>query len=88
MFYRFSQHKLGGISNFLLVHRRLDAFINCLEDDSNAVVLAGLLTNLLKLDVVLIEAIGLKLGTSKAKENALAALFQFTDHSTLKCRRR
>ncbi|KAA8527687.1 hypothetical protein F0562_035444 [Nyssa sinensis] len=97
----FSQHEPQGVVEYLLMPRRLEALVGFLENDNKKDVqmaAAGLLANLPKsekfLTKKLIELDGpnaiiniLKFGTIEAKENALSALFRFTDPTDLDSQR-
>ncbi|OIW07764.1 hypothetical protein TanjilG_12890 [Lupinus angustifolius] len=101
LLFLFSQHEPEGVVEYLLRPRRLEALIGFLENDDNndvRMAAAGLLANLPKsereLTVKLIELGGLdaiisilKTGTMKAKENALSALFRFTDPTYIESQR-
>ncbi|KAK1295967.1 U-box domain-containing protein 43 [Acorus calamus] len=100
LFY-FSQHEPQGIVDFLLSQRRLESFIGFLKDDSGGdlpMAAAGLLAHLPKSEVRLTEELVkldglsaimniLSSGTIEAKENALGAMFRFTDPSDLTMQR-
>ncbi|XP_044487387.1 U-box domain-containing protein 44-like [Mangifera indica] len=93
----FSHHEPEGVVEYLLKPKRLEALVAFLEKNDNSDVqmaAAGLLANLpkseLPLTMKLIELEGhdaiikiLRSGTMEAKENALSALFRFTDPSNL-----
>ncbi|KAG6394911.1 hypothetical protein SASPL_145502 [Salvia splendens] len=97
----FSQHEPEGVVEYLLKPRRLEALVGFLENSEKGDVqraAAGLLANLPKSETSLTEKLielgGLKaiiqiirLGTGEAKENALSALFRFTDPTNLKSQR-
>ncbi|RDX93813.1 U-box domain-containing protein 43, partial [Mucuna pruriens] len=97
----FSQHEPEGIVEYLLRPRRLEALIGFLENEDNdnvQMAAAGLLANLPKsereLTMKLIELGGLdaiisifKTGKMEAKENALSALFRFTDPTDIESQR-
>ncbi|XP_077239649.1 U-box domain-containing protein 43-like [Tasmannia lanceolata] len=99
--FRFSQHDAEKIMDFLLVQRRLEAFMGFLEGDSREDVkmaATGLLANLPKseltltknlIDLDVLPAIFniLRSGTIEAKENALSALFRFTDPTNVETQR-
>ncbi|KAF8388160.1 hypothetical protein HHK36_026826 [Tetracentron sinense] len=101
LLFHFSQHEPQGIVDFLLMQRRLEAFVGFLENDSKGetqMAAAGLLANLPKSEVALtkklIESDGLqailnilRCGTMEAKENALGTLFRFTDPTNLESQR-
>ncbi|KAF9604619.1 hypothetical protein IFM89_008885 [Coptis chinensis] len=101
LLYCFSQYETGGIVQFLLMQQRLDTFMRFLKDNSrrNAQIAAvGLLANLPKSETELtknlIEIGGLpeilkilRAGTMEAKENALGALFRFTDPTNVEFQR-
>ncbi|KAL2530756.1 U-box domain-containing protein 43 [Forsythia ovata] len=98
LLFLFSQHEPEGVVEYLLKPRRLEALVGFLENcDKNDVQMAavGLLANLPKSETSLTEKLielgGLKAiinilrsGTMEAKENALSALFRFTDPTNLK----
>ncbi|KAL3030944.1 hypothetical protein AAZX31_02G001600 [Glycine max] len=93
----FSQHEPQGLVEYLFSPRRLQALVGFLENDDNddvQMAAAGLLANLPKsereLTMELIDLGGLdailsilKNGTMEAKENALSALFRFTDPTNI-----
>ncbi|XP_077248035.1 U-box domain-containing protein 43-like [Tasmannia lanceolata] len=97
----FSQHESEGITDFLLVERRLEGFLSFLEDNSRddvKMAAAGLLANLPKseltftknlidLDVLPSLFNILRSGTAEAKENALSALLRFTDPANIEMQR-
>ncbi|XP_051129858.1 U-box domain-containing protein 43-like [Andrographis paniculata] len=101
LLFLFSQHEPEGVVEYLLKPRRLEALVGFLEScDKNKVQMAaaGLLANLPKsktlLTTKLIELGGLqaildiiKSGSIEAKENALSALFRFTDPTNLESQR-
>ncbi|KAM7255776.1 hypothetical protein ACFE04_011517 [Oxalis oulophora] len=101
LLFLFSQHEPQSVVEYLLKPRRLEALVGFLENDEKADVqmaAAGLLANLPKSEVLLttklIELDGprslvniLRNGTMEAKENALSALFRFTDPSKLDSQR-
>ncbi|KAI8004362.1 putative U-box domain-containing protein 42 [Camellia lanceoleosa] len=101
LLFLFSQHEPLGVVEYLLKPRRLEALVDFLERNSNSDVqkaAAGLLANLPKseesLTKKLIESDGLNVilkilrsGTMEAKENALSALFRFTDPTNLESQR-
>lgn len=100
LLFLFSQHESEGVVEYLLRPRRLEALVGFLENDDNDVQMAaaGLLANLPKsereLTMKLIELGGLdaiisilKTGTMEAKENALSALFRFTDPTNINSQR-
>ncbi|XP_010274221.1 PREDICTED: U-box domain-containing protein 43-like [Nelumbo nucifera] len=101
LLFRFSQIEPQEIGEFLLMKRRLETLVGFLEDDSKRDVqmaAAGLLANLPKSETALteklIESDGLqailnilKSGSMEAKENALGALFRFTDPTNLESQR-
>ncbi|MED6143749.1 hypothetical protein PIB30_008695 [Stylosanthes scabra] len=101
LLFLFSQHEPDGVVEYLFRPRRLEALIGFLEDDENdnvRMAAAGLLANLPKsereLTMKLIELGGLdaiisilKTGTMEAKENALSALFRFTDPTNIDSQR-
>ncbi|KAL2453405.1 U-box domain-containing protein 43 [Abeliophyllum distichum] len=98
LLFLFSQHEPEGVVEYLLKPRRLEALVGFLENcDKNDVQMAavGLLANLPKSETSLTEKLielgGLKAiinilrsGSMEAKENALSALFRFTDPTNLK----
>nr|XP_048333286.1 U-box domain-containing protein 43-like isoform X2 [Ziziphus jujuba var. spinosa] len=93
LLFLFSQHEPEGVVEYLLKPRRLEVLVGFLENEDNddvKMAAAGLLANLPKsersLTMKLIELDGLNAlinilrnGTMEAKENALSALFRFTD---------
>ncbi|PIM98660.1 Ubiquitin--protein ligase [Handroanthus impetiginosus] len=93
----FSQHEPEGVVEYLLKPRRLEALVGFLENSDKGNVqmaAAGLLANLPKSETSLTEKLielgGLKAiidilrsGSMEAKENALSALFRFTDPTNL-----
>ncbi|KAJ7954808.1 RING-type E3 ubiquitin transferase [Quillaja saponaria] len=97
LLFLFSQHEPEGIVEYLLKPRRLEALVGSLENDDNndvQMAAAGLLANLPKskraltsklLDLGGLDAILniLKTGNTEAKENALSALFRFTDPTNI-----
>lgn len=101
LLFLFSQHEPEGVVEYLLKPRRLEALVGFLENcDKSDVQMAaaGLLANLPKSETSLTEKLielgGLKAiidiirsGTIEAKENALSALFRFTDPTNLKSQR-
>ncbi|XP_030507588.2 U-box domain-containing protein 44 [Cannabis sativa] len=101
LLFLFSQHEPDGVVEYLLRPRRLEALVGFLENgdkDDLKMSAAGLLANLPKseksLTMKLIESNGhtalieiLNTGTMEAKENALSALFRFTDPENLESQR-
>lgn len=100
LLFLFSQHEPEGVVEYLFRPRRLEALVGFLENDDNNVQMAaaGLLANLPKseteLTMKLIELGGLdaiicilETGTMEAKENALSALFRFTDPTNIESQR-
>ncbi|XP_054822608.1 U-box domain-containing protein 43-like [Prosopis cineraria] len=100
LLFLFSQHEPEGVVEYLFRPRRLEALVGFLETDDNEVQMAaaGLLANLPKsekeLTMKLIELGGLdaiicilKTGIMEAKENALSALFRFTDPTNIESQR-
>ncbi|KAI9073959.1 hypothetical protein K1719_044085 [Acacia pycnantha] len=100
LLFLFSQHEPEGVVEYLFRPRRLEALVGFLETDDNDVKMAaaGLIANLPKsekeLTMKLIELGGLdaiicilKTGTMEAKENALSALFRFTDPTNIESQR-
>lgn len=101
LLFRFSHHEPQGIGDFLLMQRRLEILMSFLQDDSRGdaqMAAAGLLANLPKSEAALtnklIQSDGLpailnilRSGTMEAKENALSALFRFTDPTNLESQR-
>lgn len=101
LLFLFSQHEPEGVVEYLLRPRRLEALVGFLENedkDDVKMAAAGLLANLPKsersLTTKLIELDGhqalikiLRHGTMEAKENALSALFRFTDPTNLESQR-
>lgn len=97
LLFLFSQHESQGTVEYLLRPRRLEAFIKILENHEKGEVQmasAGVIANLPKSEILLteklIESDGLKAiidilrsGSIEAKENALSALFRFTDPTNL-----
>lgn len=93
LLFLFSHHEPQGVVEYLLKPKRLEALVGFLENDDKSDVqmaAAGLLANLPKSEVSvttkLIDLDGLnalikiiRTGTTEAKENALSALFRFTD---------
>lgn len=93
LLFLFSQHEPEGVVEYLLKPRRLETLVGFLENEDKCDVqlaAAGLLANLPKSEMSLTEKLielgGLKaiiniLGSEsmEAKENALSALFRFTD---------
>ncbi|CAN6726099.1 unnamed protein product [Malus baccata var. baccata] len=96
------KHEPEGVVEYLLKPRRLEALVGFLENDDKGdaqMAAAGLLANLPKSERLLtnklIELDGhtaiiniLRTGTMKAKENALSALFRFTDPTNLESQRK
>lgn len=94
-------HGIEGIIGYLLLQRSLDRLLCFLKDDSRSdaqIAAVGLLANLPKSEIEvtkrLIESNAipailriLKSGTMEAKENALSALFRFTDSANLESQR-
>lgn len=101
LLFLFSQHEPEGVVEYLLKPRRLEALVGFLENcDKGDVQMAaaGLLANLPKSETSLTEKLielgGLKAiieiirsGSTAAKENALSALFRFTDPTNLNSQR-
>ncbi|KAL6185029.1 hypothetical protein ACLB2K_041164 [Fragaria x ananassa] len=101
LLFLFSQHEPEGVVEYLLKPRRLEALVGFLENDDKGDVqmaAAGLLANLPKsersITMKLIELGGhtaiiniLRTGNMEAKENALSALFRFTDPTNLEAQR-
>ncbi|KAL8490931.1 hypothetical protein ACS0TY_022804 [Phlomoides rotata] len=101
LLFLFSQHEPEGVVEYLLKPRRLEALMGFLENCNKGDVqmaAAGLLANLPKSETSLTEKLielgGLKAiveiirtGTMEAKENALSALFRFTDPTNLNSQR-
>ncbi|GFQ07359.1 U-box domain-containing protein 44 [Phtheirospermum japonicum] len=101
LLFLFSQHDPEGVVEYLLKPRRLEALVGFLENcDKGDVQMAaaGLLANLPKSETSLTEKLielgGLKAimdiiksGTIESKENALTALFRFTDPTNLESQR-
>ncbi|KAI4345722.1 hypothetical protein L6164_012820 [Bauhinia variegata] len=101
LLFLFSQHEPEGVVEYLFRPRRLEALVGFLENDDNndvQMAAAGLIANLPKsereLTMKLIELGGLdaiisilKTGTMEAKENALSALFRFTDPTNIESQR-
>lgn len=97
LLFLFSQHESQGTVEYLLKPRRLEAFVRILENHEKGDVQmasAGVIANLPKSEILLtkrlIELDGLKAivdilrsGSLEAKENALSALFRFTDPTNL-----
>ncbi|KAI3945349.1 hypothetical protein MKW92_042264 [Papaver armeniacum] len=103
LLFHFSQHEPQGIAEFFLVQRRrLEALVGFLKDESRGdtqTAAIGLLANLPKSEVELTKKLIeadllpsilkiLRSGTTDAKENALGALFRFTDPSNLEVQRK
>ncbi|KAK0607875.1 hypothetical protein LWI29_021780 [Acer saccharum] len=101
LLFLFSHHKPEGVVDYLLKPKRLEALVGYLVNDDKSDVqmaAAGLLANLpkseLTLTMKLIDMDGLDAiihilnsGTIEAKENALSALFRFTDPANLESQR-
>ncbi|KAI3829117.1 hypothetical protein L1987_03232 [Smallanthus sonchifolius] len=101
LLFLFSNHEPLGVAEFFLKPRRLEAFIGLLENTNKSDVqkaAVGLLANLPKSEVILtsklIELEGLKdiieileSGNTEAKENALSALFRFTDPTNIEAQK-
>lgn len=101
LLFHFSQQEPQGIAEFLLVGRRLEAFVAILEDENHRdlqMAAVGLLSHLPKSEVELTERLIkleglqaiftiLRLGTVEAKENALSTLFRFTDPGNIELQR-
>ncbi|KAL7081166.1 hypothetical protein ACP275_14G022400 [Erythranthe tilingii] len=101
LLFLFSQHEPEGVVEYLMKPRRLEALVGFLENSDKGDVqmaAAGLLANLPKSETLLTEKLielgGLKAiveivrsGTIEAKENALSALFRFTDPTNLESQR-
>ncbi|XP_002527304.2 U-box domain-containing protein 44 [Ricinus communis] len=101
LLFLFSHHEPQGVVEYLLKPKRLEALVGFLESDDKSDVqkaAAGLLSNLPKSEVPLtmklIELDGLnalitliRTGTMEAKENALSALFRFTDPANIESQR-
>lgn len=101
LLFLFSQHEPQGVVEYLLKPRRLEALVGFLENEDKSDVqmaAAGLLANLPKSEISvteqLIELGGLKAitsilrcGSMEAKENALSALFRFTDPTNIQFQR-
>lgn len=97
LLFLFSQHEPEGVVEFLLKPGRLKALVRLLENNDKGEVqmaAAGVLANLPKSEISLtkklIELDGLRAivdilrsGTIEAQENALSALFRFTDPTNL-----
>lgn len=97
LLFLFSQYEPEGVVEYLLRPRRLEDLVGFLETEDNdnvKMAAAGLLANLPKsersLTMKLIKLDGLNAlinilrnGTMEAKENALSALFRFTDPANL-----
>ncbi|KAI3884015.1 hypothetical protein MKX03_005290 [Papaver bracteatum] len=103
LLFHFSQHEPQGIAEFFLVQRRrLEALVGFLKDESRGdtqMAAIGLLANLPKSEVELTKKLIeadllpsilkiLRSGTTDAKENALGALFRFTDPTDLEVQRK
>ncbi|KAI3993157.1 hypothetical protein MKX01_009900 [Papaver californicum] len=103
LLFHFSQHEPEGIAEFFLVQRRrLEALVCFLKDESRCdtqMAAIGLLANLPKSEVELTKKLIeadllpsilkiLRSGTTDAKENALGALFRFTDPTNLEVQRK
>lgn len=101
LLFLFSQHESQGITDFLLVQRRLEAFVALLEDQNNVslqMAAVGLLSNLPKSEIELtnrlVELDGLQAilnilrsGNVEAQENSLSALFRFMDPANVELQR-
>ncbi|KAG5236636.1 U-box domain-containing protein [Salix suchowensis] len=101
LLFLFSHHEPQGVVEYLLKPKRLEALVGFLENDDKSDVqmaAAGLLANLPKSEVAvtmkLVDLDGLnalikiiRTGTMEAKENALSALFRFTDPANPKAQR-
>ncbi|KAK4773225.1 hypothetical protein SAY87_028244 [Trapa incisa] len=101
LLFHLSQQDSHGIMEYLLRPGRLEAFVGFLENQGNGEVqmaAAGLLANLPKYEVALtkklieLDCIGalikiLRSGKLQAKENALSALFRFTDPANIESQR-
>ncbi|OMO95612.1 Armadillo [Corchorus olitorius] len=101
LLFLFSQHEPQGVVEYLLKPKRLEALVGFIENGNNSDVqmaAAGLLANLPKSEISLttklIELDGLnaiinilKSGTMEATENALSALFRFTDPANVESQR-
>ncbi|CAN1841307.1 U-box domain-containing protein 43 [Linum perenne] len=101
MLFLFSHHEPEGLVEYLLRPKRLDVLVGFLEKEGKSDVqkaAAGLLANLPKSEVTLtkklIELEGInalinivRVGNMDAKENALSALFRFTDPMNLESQR-
>lgn len=101
LLFHFSQQEPQGIAEFLLVGRRLEAFVAILEDENRRdlqMAAVGLLSHLPKSEVELTNRLIrldgllaifniLRLGTVEAKENALSVLFRFTDPANVELQR-
>lgn len=101
LLFLFSQHEAQGVVEYLLMPRRLEVLVGFLENEDNKdaqMAAVGLLANLPKSEALLtsklIESEGLnaiinvlKCGSMEAKENALSALFRFTDPSNVESQR-
>ncbi|KAJ8765415.1 hypothetical protein K2173_013173 [Erythroxylum novogranatense] len=103
LLFLFSYDEPLGVVEYLLKPKRLEALVGFLENDNNnndvQTAAAGLLANLPKseasITTKLIELDGLnalvnivRTGTMKAIENALSALFRFTDPVNLEVQRK
>lgn len=101
LLFLFSHHEPQGVVEYLLKPKRLEALVGFLENDDKGDVqkaAAGLLANLPKSEVTLtmklVELDGLialiniiRTGDMESKENALSALFRFTDPTNLESQR-
>ncbi|XP_039000091.1 U-box domain-containing protein 44-like [Hibiscus syriacus] len=101
LLFLFSQQESQGVIDYLLKPKRLEGLVGFLENDCNIDVkmaAAGLLANLPKSEVSLtkklIELDGLpaiinllRSGTMEAREQALSALFRFTDPANVESQR-
>ncbi|EXB44184.1 Putative U-box domain-containing protein 42 [Morus notabilis] len=101
LLFLFSQHEPDGVVEYLNKPRRLEALVGFLQIDGKddvKMAAAGVLANLPKsekpLTMKLIELEGhtaliniLRSGSMEAKENALSALFRFTDPENPKSQR-
>ncbi|KAK8984235.1 hypothetical protein V6N11_029552 [Hibiscus sabdariffa] len=101
LLFLFSQQESQGVVDYLLKPKRLESLMGFLENDCNIDVkmaAAGLLANLpkpevslttklIQLDVLPALINLLKSGTMEAKEQALSALFRFTDPADVESQR-
>ncbi|RDX72797.1 putative U-box domain-containing protein 42, partial [Mucuna pruriens] len=98
LLFLYSQHEPEGVFEYLFRPRRLEILVEFLENNDVQMAAAGLLANLPKSEreftMKLIDLGGLDAiisilnnGTMEAKENALNALFRFTDPTNIDSQR-